>query len=369
MTRSTRSRRPAISQPSLVALAALVVLGVFAVRVLSTHSWNPEAFVLRTPPDLPAGQTWGVGYDGRFAYAIAANPWGSTRDLDQPELRYQRILYPLVVKLLSLGDADLVPWMLVAVNLASAAACALALAKLLARRGASPWLALVLVFSLGFLLALRMDLLEPLALALSLWAWHALEHRRVVLGAVLLALGALAKEIAIVFAVSWTLAAWSGGRRREGLAVLATAALPFAAWLLAVRVWFGSSPEALAKMRLNWLPFAGLSDLADPASRVIVLLWVVGPAILFGFLAARDLMRGVREARSADAWLVLGSAGLVSVLPRLSWVDPLAILRFGLGLVVSVLLWLAADHPRGLPYVAGLWAWSGLVLLLVPRMI
>jgi hypothetical protein len=54
------------------------------------------AFVLQTPPDLPAGQTWGVGYDGRFAYAIAANPWGSTSDLDQPELRYQRSL-PLAV--------------------------------------------------------------------------------------------------------------------------------------------------------------------------------------------------------------------------------------------------------------------------------
>jgi len=342
---------------------------LFVLRVLSTHAWDPLAFVLRTPPDLPAGQTWGVGYDGRFAYAIAANPWGSTVDLDQPELRYQRILYPLVVKLLSFGSAKAVPWMLLVVNLAASVACAAALAQLLERRGASPWLALVLVLSLGFLLALRMDLLEPLALALSLWAWCALERRRIVLGAVLLALGALAKEIAVVFALSWALAAWFGGRRREAVGVLAAAVAPFAAWLVTVRLWFGSSAEALAKMQLNWLPFAGLRDLADPASRVLVLLWVVGPAIVFGFLAARDLVRGPHDARSADAWLVLGSAGLISVLPHLSWIDPLAILRFGLGLVVSVLLWLAAYRPRGLPYAAGLWAWSGLILLLVPRMI
>ncbi len=363
------ARPPCALGRHLVPVVAAALLSLFVLRVLSTHSWDPMAFVLRTPPDLPPGQTWGVGYDGRFAYAIAANPWGSTRDLDQPELRYQRILYPLVVKLLSFGDVRLVPWMLVAVNLVSAAACALALAQLLSRRGASPWLALVLVLSLGFLLALRMDLLEPLALALSLWAWHALERRRLVLGAVLLALGALAKETAIVFAVSWVLAAWFGGRRREAVGVLGAVVVPFAAWLLAVRLWFGSSTEALAKMQLNWLPFAGLRDLADPASRVIVVLWVVGPAILFGLLAARDLARGLRDARSADAWLVLGSAGLISVLPQLSWVDPLAILRFGLGLIVSVLLWLAAYRPRGLPYAAGLWAWSGLVLLLVPRMI
>lgn len=361
--------RPRVGGRCLVPLAAAGVLLAFLLRVLSTHDWDPLAFVLRSPPDLPAGQTWGIGYDGRFAYAIAANPWGSTVDLDQPELRYQRILYPLVVKVLSLGNRAPVPWMLLAVNLGASIAAAAALAQLLVRRGASPWLALVLILSLGFLLALRMDLLEPLALALSLWAWQALENRRLALGAALLALGALAKEITIVFTLSWVLAAWFGGRRRAALGVLVTAMLPFAAWLLAVRAWFGSSAETLAKTQLGWLPFAGLRDLADPVSRSVVLVWVIGPAILFGYLAARDLVRGLREPRSADAWLVIGSAALISVLPQPSWVDPLAIIRFGLGLVAAVLLWSASSRPRLLPLATGLWAWSGLLLFVIPRMV
>ncbi len=352
-----------------VALVAATLITAFVLRVLSTHGWDPLAFVLRTPPDLPAGQTWGVGYDGRFAYAIAVNPWGSTTDLDQPELRYQRILYPLLVKMLSVGNRALVPWMLVAVNLAASIAATAALARLLLRRGASAWLALVLVLSLGFLLALRMDLLEPMALALSLWAWEAMERRRVALGAVLLAIGALAKETTIVFTLSFAVAAWFGGRRRAALGVLAAGVLPFGAWLLTVRAWFGSSAEMLAKTQLGWLPFAGLRYLADPVSRGVVLIWVIGPAILFAFLAARDLLRGFHEPRSADTWLVIGSAALVSVLPRPSWVDPLAIIRFGLGLVAAVLLWSAVYRPRLLPAVAGLWIWSGLLLLVIPRML
>ncbi|OGO50536.1 MAG: hypothetical protein A2Z30_02120 [Chloroflexi bacterium RBG_16_64_43] len=353
----------------LVAVVAATLMTAFLLRVLSTHAWDPMAFVLRTPPDLPAGQTWGVGYDGRFAFAIAANPWGSTADLDQPELRYQRILYPLAVKVLSLGNPKIVPWMLVAVNLGASFVAAAALAYLLARRGVSPWLALVLILSLGFLLALRMDLLEPMALALSLWAWYALENRRLALGAVLLALGALAKEIAIVFTLSWVLAAWFGGRRRAALGVLVAAVLPFAAWLLAVRAWFGSSAEMLAKTHLGWVPFAGLRFLADSVSRGVVMIWVIAPAILFGYLAARDLVRGLREPRSADAWLVIGSASLISLLPQPSWVDPLAIIRFGLGLVAGVLLWSATYRPRLLPLATGLWALSGLLLFVIPRMV
>jgi len=352
-----------------VTIIAMIAHTIFLLRVLSTHGWDPDAFILRTPPDLPAGQSWGVGYDGRFAYAIAVNPWGSTADLDQPELRYQRILYPLVVKMLSLGNAAVVPWMLLAVNLAASIAAAAALALLLARRGASPWLALVLILSLGYLLALRMDLLEPMALALSLWAMYALENRRLALGALLLALGALAKEITIVFTLSWVLAAWFGGRRRAALGVLAAGVVPFAAWLLVVRAWFGSSAEMLAKTQLGWVPFAGLRHLADPVSRGVVLIWVIAPAILFGYLAARDLVRGPREPRSADAWLVIGSAALISVLPQPSWVDPLAIIRFGLGLVAAVLLWSATYRPRLLPLTAGLWAWSGLLLFVIPRMV
>jgi hypothetical protein len=70
-----------------------------------------------------------------------------------------------------------------------------------------------------------------------------------------------------------------------------------------------------------------------------------------------------------DAVMVLAQVGLVAVMPAPTWADPLAILRVGLGLLVTVLLWLASSHPRALPYAAALWLPSGAVLFWVPGML
>lgn len=351
-----------------VAGVCLFVFALFSLRVLWSHNWNPEAFILRTPADVPPGQNWGVGYDGRFSYAIAAYPWGSTRDLDQPAFRYQRILYPLLVKILSAGSVQAVPWMMLLVNLLASAAVCWLLGELLRRRGASPWVALACLFSVGFLIAVRMDLLEPLALAFGLGAWLALENRRTTLALVLLAVGALAKEIVLVFTAAWCLWLLLQGGHRKAATVAAAGFLPYAAWYLVLRAWFGPSAEALAKSRLSPVPFLGMRFLPDPASAAVVAVFVVGPAAVLGLVAFRDLWRHARSERGRDALLVLGQAGLISILPQASWVDPIAILRFGLGLAAAAILWVAGSRPRLLPFLVALWGCSGLILFTVPGM-
>ena len=47
-----------------------------------------------------------AGYDGQFNYAIAADPLHASPALDVPAYRYQRILYPLLVRALALGQED-----------------------------------------------------------------------------------------------------------------------------------------------------------------------------------------------------------------------------------------------------------------------
>jgi hypothetical protein len=112
-----------------------------------------------------------VGYDGQYSYMLAINPLGSVNGLDQPAYRYQRILYPMLVKSFGLGRADWVPWVMVGVNLAAAVLGCAALGVLIARRGRSPWLALVFILSIGYLLAIRMDLNDLVWMALAHPRW------------------------------------------------------------------------------------------------------------------------------------------------------------------------------------------------------
>src|SRR6266545_4885997 len=48
--------------------------------------------------------TGGWGYDGQFYWQIARDPLGAAQFLDNPPYRYQRILFPIVVRLLAFGQ-------------------------------------------------------------------------------------------------------------------------------------------------------------------------------------------------------------------------------------------------------------------------
>ena len=350
-------------------LFVVLFYAILFIKVLSSHQWDPLAFVLLTPDNLPAGQTWGVGYDGRFSYHIAVNPLGSTEGLDEPNYRYQRILYPLLVKLFSFGVKGLVPWVMLAINLISSGMLCYFLGLSLLRRKVSPWYVLVLIFSLGYLLAMRMDLLEPMALALALAGWLMYEESKPGVAILFFVLSGLTKEIGLVF--PFAIAAWELLNRnpRRALILLGCSLLPYLILRLYLSDRFGIPEMAIEKSALTLIPYWGISYLEGIPSKVLVVLWSVGPSIAFGLWAAWEILRRkVRNIENPDVILVLAQALLIAVLPIPTWKDPLAIFRFNLGLIVAVLLCLARSHPKALPFAAGLWLSSGLVLLLIPGM-
>jgi hypothetical protein len=348
---------------------AFCVLLLFDLKVLASHAWDPRVFILDRPADLPTGQTWGVGYDGQFSYYLAVNPWGSTLGLDQVNYRYQRILFPILVKGLSLGQAALVPWMMLAVNLVSASVGCALLGTLLAAREASPWLALVWVFSIGYLLAMRMDLVEPLALALALGGWVAFERQKTGVAIVLFALGALTKEIALLFPAALVVDTLMRHKGRLALGLFVGSFGPYILLFLLLAYVFGISDKAAEQSRLLLIPFYGVKYISTLPSLIVTSLWTLLPAIGFGLWAAWDVFqKRFASAHLPDSLLVLFQVGLIATLPVLTWEDPLALLRFALGLIAGVLLWAASHHPRVLPFIFALWFWSGLILFFVPGM-
>src|SRR5690606_33211595 len=111
--------RPAMRLGALLSPAGVtaVVLLAYLGLVLARAGGDPLALA-RIGDGFRDGVPLGEeGYDGQFTYWIALEPRPEAVGprLDVPAYRYQRILLPLVARLLALGLPGLIPWTLAAV--------------------------------------------------------------------------------------------------------------------------------------------------------------------------------------------------------------------------------------------------------------
>jgi hypothetical protein len=327
----------------VVALVALVYIAL----TLARYGGDPLRFALvgtRYDPGLPDG-TW--GYDGQFAYQIGRDPLGASRFLDVPAYRYQRILYPLLAWGVALGQAALVPWALVAVNWLALVAGTWLTEDILAGRGVSRWYALSYGLFGGLMMAVRLDLTEPLAYALVQAGVLAYERGalRVRGAACLLALAALAKETTLLVAAGFLLSFALSRRWRDLVEWTFIIGAPFAALQVFLRVWLGAwgvgSGGALATP-FEWIPYRGLWSLAAISVYAFVLIaLVIIPMALVPALAA--LVAALRDMARGDfhplVCALLVSALAIPFTPQSTMREPLGMLRFMVGLVAVVIAW------------------------------
>ncbi len=161
------------------ATIVFLVYGVWLLAMLSSghdardflhmgrrYVFAPHAVLLIKPDPTYHYARKSDGYDGQFAFYIALAPVDARLHLDRVNYRYTRIVYPMTARLLSLGRADLLPYVLIAINWFAIAAGTLLIGLWLKRRDISPWFSLAYGFSPGLFVCLQRDLEEPLAYAL-----------------------------------------------------------------------------------------------------------------------------------------------------------------------------------------------------------
>ncbi len=107
---------------------------------------------------------------------------------------HQRILYPLVVWALSLGQAGPVRWMLVVVNVAALGLIGALGAVFAAGERRPPWWGLCFSLYPGFVFSLLHDLPEPLSICLLLGAVMLVRRGRQLWATVVFSLAALTRE-------------------------------------------------------------------------------------------------------------------------------------------------------------------------------
>src|SRR3990172_279425 len=336
----------------LPGLIAFLIGALYAGWRLAEANWDPLAlaelgtrYALGAPDGSP-------GYDGQFNYHIAStlSPQAVVEHLDVPAYRYQRILYPLLARLLALAQPAWIPWTLLGLNLIAHALGTAALAAYLEGKGLKGQYALSYGLWVGLIAPVGLDLNEPLSYALVIAAWLLMERRRPLAAAAGLGLALFAKETALIFWLAALVGTLLGSRDRRFLAGLSAVGLAFAAWQLWLlaqfgRIGLGSGGDMATPF--EWIPFMGLWRVGTVNPRALVLFLiifgptVVGPAIWGAIAALRTLFAGSRGP--AEFGLLFSSVAIM-VLPFSTFREPLGLVRATDGLVLAVVLFASGQY-------------------------
>jgi hypothetical protein len=348
----------------------MTVAVVYAVLLVPGLMHDPRQFALIGSKFLHQGTTSTVikpsfptknttGYDGQFYLFLALDPKHGRDYIEQPGIIYSRIGYPITARVLSAGNASVIPYMMVLVNLAAAVGGTLAIAFLLRRRGLRPSLAFLYGFFPGLLFAVIRDLTEPLAFCLAAagLAVFALSKKRLLGSAALFGLAMLTRETVALFPAILTIAllvgagtAITGLRERlrivnvmRATAFAAIAFAPLFAWRHVVGIWLNTTS---VQERPAGGPAGGVVNSLVPfhaiaaqwpwsAEDVVDLLTVVLPAVVWAAIAIALLRRKATVA----PWFVLANVAVFVVfLPSSVAVEYISMGRAAIGIVLAVMI-------------------------------
>jgi hypothetical protein len=288
--------------------------------------------VNQLPPGVMIGDPNAAGYDGQFYYRLALDPfdWSKTAfgiTMDQ-SYRYTRIGYPVLAWLVSLGQHQLVPIALVAINLLGVAAMAFLGGMFARESGRHALWGLAFAAYFGLVISVGRDTAEPLAEACMLGGLLAYRRSKPVLATFLFAVGAVTRETILLapaaIAVS-RLVAMARRRARPGLADLTWVVPACLYGVLEIAVHFvvrGEFPLLANSNRNLVVPFTAMVDALrfdirhintaylSPIDTVLLGYATLGIVVLAGLAVLLDTTAPTHE-RLAFVFFVL-QLGLLS---------------------------------------------------------
>ncbi len=334
MANAVQRRSPSVLfRPSL--LVGLVYL-IFFVIVTLIHHYTAMSYVhlgTRFALHIP---TANPGYDGQFYYQIARDPLHATQFLDKPAYRYQRIVYALLVFVLSAGQTALVPYMLLLVNFVSIMVSVEIVARLLTKYGLSPWFSLAFGLYFGQTAALLFDTTEPFTYALVCLGVLLIEKEYITGAAISMGLATLSRDTAILFPLGYTLFFLLHRRWGNVARFIALTFLPLLLWYGFLWGIFGETGVKSAPP-FEHIPFAGLFIFLPEQMlfwQLFVIMFV--PTMVGWLFVAFEIVR--RRWSSVLVIWVLNLA-LVTFMAPDSYREFVSCGRLSTGLVLATLLY------------------------------
>lgn len=327
-------------------VVTLLLMTVMVAIVIFSANGDPLALARLGTMFSEGDPDGNQGYDGQFVYYIARDlrPEVVTAYLDVPAYRYQRILLPILVRVLAIGSITALPWVLPILGILAQAGGTYAVSELLDGWGVSRWYSLSYGLWVGFSLAIRLDLPEPLAYGLVAGAILMSERKHPVLGWLLYGLAVFAKEVTMFFLLAALLSGIIHQRWKDVIGLFIIGFLPFIVfqvWLWTVFGQPGIGSGGAMATQFEYIPYMGLlrigylSPLYLLAMLVVFIPSVVLPSIWGLLVSIRKLIS--REANVVVLALFLNSIA-IAFLPFSTFRETGGILRFACGLVLAVVL-------------------------------
>lgn len=329
------------------ALLTAVLYGAFILLRLGFHDFNPTAFVAagdrlcdlgRLPANFKVLKD-SAGYDGQFYYRLALNPFtagpsSAGVQLDHPAYRHQRIAYPLLVWLFSVGKPEYVPAMMILINYFFLCGIAWLGGWYAKAFHVSVMWGMIIPLYPGFLLTLSRDLNEIVAVFFILASFVLLRKNKPVAAAALLSLGVFAKETALLVALGSALVYCRdffkhSSRKAVPWCFFLAPLFFYCLWQLLLFFYWGVFPAAGGMQNLG-PPFVGIfrfiSTLLPPASAAESLYLAELLFIGSGLVAAALAMRSsAADAHIKISWLLYSM--LMVFLTQLIWCEDWAFAR------------------------------------------
>lgn len=359
--------------PALVTLVALLLAiwhHAFANRFTRATDFIEIGHLFGHPLGLDALATSPIGYDGQYYYFLARFG-GHVPDgaISLPALYHSRMLYPLLIRLVSLGQVGAMPWVMLGLNIAAVVGTVALFSWLLRARGLPQWLALVPGLYCGEALALLRDLSDPLAVFWLALALVGVSRGRWLLVAAALGFGMLTRESTLPFVLCFALPLVTQRRWRLLAAFTAISLLPYGAWQLGIHAAFGTwgLGESTQVNTFVPLPFAGLAAAPTPGMAFVMFVFTGVPALAGIALGLRALtLRPWRDPLLLVAAVAACLYGVLFVLqPGIHWLDIWEPTRLAAPCVLFLPLLLPAGDTRPRWYAVPWLAVSSLVLAFI----
>ncbi len=256
----------------LIALSVALLLTIG--RLLKSHfdpTYNIVAgtdFVTRGQTPAPVVVQDGQGYDGQFFYRYALAPLDFNNDVygvhvDHPPYRIQRIGYPLLAWVFSLGgNPELVPWILILLNVVAFAGIFWFTTRFIELLGGNIRMALLPLSLCGLYMSLSRDLSEVTELFFYLGAVYYLFRNRYLLASIFIIGTILCRETSLI---AWLpLAGFTllkAVRKQGSWQRLISILIPiviFIAWRFVIYLKMPSVADAAAGYGAIGIPFKGI---------------------------------------------------------------------------------------------------------------